>query len=218
MDRNLLIKRRPYVYHLTANENIANIYGEKRIYSTRHIVEMSGLSDEEQEEFLTSKRIGHKILTWGDQEISIRDQDPINLNLLPRCLIDGVSVGEFINILNQRVFFWPTIPRLFRHYSRYEPENPIIIRVRTKDILDLNVGIDLSSINSGATRCHPSYGGNPPPRGNETFVPIDDWAENIGSIAEVTILDSCILPDNFQVSNHYNGPWREIDEYLNTHH
>lgn len=209
MEIDALIQKRPFLYHLTSRDNLQNIRNAKMLLSTNTIVNMSELSDDDKNTFKRTKRKGHKVLSVNGQDYSIRDQDPINMNLLPRCL-NNISADEYIMLLNNRVFFWPTINRLKRHFDRYVHEEPVILKIRTEDILGLNNDVLLSRLNSGATRCHPSYGGSPPPRGSETFIPVNNWNLGVSSVAEVTVIDECQLPDHYFVGEHYHGPWVSI--------
>jgi len=68
--------------------------------------------------------------------------------------------------------------------------------------------VPLCAINSGATRCHPYYGGNAPTRGDGTFVIAEDYKFSVGSVAEVTFTESCLLPDQKWTAREPNGPWR----------
>jgi hypothetical protein len=130
--------------------------------------------------------------------------------VLSKSLFNDINYQEFIELLNKRVFWWPTLNRLNRHYLRYQQENPVILRVNTKDILLINKQVEFCHLNSGATRCHPSYGGNAPTRGYETFLAPDQYSKSIASVAEVTFPGICVLPNDIWIGNSPNGKWAKV--------
>lgn len=202
------IQRRPFLYHLTDRRNLRSIIEEEELLSTQRIVELSGIAY--ANEFLRTKRDDHFEILVGDIVYHIRDQQPINMNVLARSLTTGCSTDDFIYLLNGRVFFWPDVSRLERHFERYESEEPIIIRVSTADIFGINNPPQFSKINSGATRCHPYYGGNAPTRGHNTFQVADVYNDIPRSVAEVTFIGSCSLPKTICTSNTPRGRFEEV--------
>ena len=138
----------------------------------------------------------------------IRDQQPIVEKLLDKCLEDDWSCSDYYFYLNDRVFFWPTINRLERHFGRYESENPIIIRVSTEDVFQKNSNYKFARINSGATRANSYLGGIPPSRGKNTFQDINTYEGSIGNVAEVTFEGKCVLPKSFNYCRSPHGNWK----------
>lgn len=214
MDKEYFIEKRPYMYHLTDRRNINSIMSDKKIFSTVSLVNSSEM--ENSSSFLKRRRDKESrntpILVDG-VSVYIRDQHPIN-SALYRCLTDGVcTVEQFIYHLNKRVFMWPSYKRMYNHFQTYKNDNPIILRFSTQVLFELNPNnIKLSKINSGATRCVGYYGGNPAPRGLNTFKTFAQLADSkIGDIAEVTFENECKLPESFYISNLPNGPWSLIN-------
>lgn len=169
---------------------------------------MSGIQN--GPELLRSKRQQHTIITLGQTQVRIRDQRPISEVVLGRSLTHEWNVGDFIEHLNSRVFFWPTEQRLSRHYTRYAEENPVILRVKTSDLLALNSAPLFCRLNSGATRCSSHWDGNAPERGPNTFLPSSDFEHNYISVAEVTFEDYCRLPKEIWTGHTPAGPWRRV--------
>jgi hypothetical protein len=204
-------QHRPYLYHLTDEENLPLILGGKSLKSTELLAYAAFKNKTEAKEFLRTKRVGHAALTIDTKKFKIRDQLPISLVVLERSLADGLNSGDFLELLNSRVFWWPTKNRLERHFKRYESENPVIIKVITQEMLDINNNVEFCRLNSGATRCHPAYGGNAPTRGKTTFLPPDLYQLNYASIAEVTFPKECNLPSNIWIGSTPEGPWKKIN-------
>ena len=202
-------KERPYLYHLTDRQNLPLILDSRTLLSTTDIAQMA-LSKEDAKDFLRSKRNNHLTLSVNGINYKIRDQNPILLKVLERSLTNGMRAGEFIELLNKRVFWWPTVDRLTRHFNRYVNERPIILRVSTVDMLELNKNVELCHLNSGATRCHPAYGGNAPTRGEESFLAPKHYDRNISSVAEVTFVRRCKLPEIAWISSNPSGTWRQV--------
>jgi hypothetical protein len=205
------IKLRPFLYHLTDRRNLDNIFQTKMIYSTIDLVKKSNLSEVEQKVLLMNKRKSHSAIPLGDRIIYIRDQNPILENNLKKTLTKGWKVSDFYMLLNSRVFFWPTIDRLNRHYKRYLNEHPIILRVKTSEIIELNINPEFSRLNTGATRSNAKWNGGPPARGENTFYRMDKYPHANGSIAEVTFVDFCKLPKDVYFSNSPLGPWNLVE-------
>lgn len=202
-------QRNPFLYHLTAADNAPQIVKSRTLLSTTSIA-LSTIRDPlKRKSFVQERRPEHAVLTGNGSTYSIRDQRPISMIVLGRSLTPGMTTGHFIELLNRRVFFWPTLGRLKRHYDRYAFESPLILRVESAALLELNAHVELARLNTGATRCHPKYGGNAPTRGKGTFVSPAELDYGIATIAEVTFPDSCRLPDRLWIGRSPNGPWAE---------
>ena len=117
MNLEKFIKERPYLYHLTKASNADLIIAEKKIYSANELICMAnnGAAHSIQRE----KRKDHHELNINGKVYSLRDQRPISEKALSKCLTPGWNVGDFLYHLNDRVFMWPTLDRLWRHYNRY---------------------------------------------------------------------------------------------------
>ena len=202
MDLQKFIERMPFLYHLTSSENIEFILSEKKLYSALRLVELS--NNPMNMELINQKRNDHAKIIIGEQTISVRDQRPISEKNLIKCLTNGWSCSDFYRHLNQRVFFWPTISRLERHFNRYASESPVIIQVSTKETLENNPHVKFCRLNSGATRSNSHLGGKPPERGANTFLAANEYLFNISSVAEVTFENECILGNNIRIERYPN--------------
>lgn len=201
---------RPNLYHLTDSANLEPILKSGILYSTDTLAYKS-FSKTNAKKFLREKRNAHETITVEGIPIKIRDQRPISLTVLGRSLTNQMSTGDFIELLNARVFWWPTLNRLERHFNRYVDESPVIIKVNSADLIQLNTNVEFCRLNSGATRCHPSYKGNAPTRGKNTFLSSDNYNEGNASVAEVTFVKSCQLPKSLWIGKSPNGRWKKIE-------
>lgn len=199
MDIEQFIEKRPYLYHLTSKENAENIIKHRYIYSTNKLVEMS--EDASHAGILRTRRIEHYEVVINGQSYYLRDQRPISELALSKCLTDNWQVGDFLYHLNDRVFMWPTLERLSRHYKRYQQEAPVIFRFPTAELLELNPHVLFCRLNSGATRANSYLGGKAPDRGPETFLPANLFDRPVRDVAEVTFENSCNININFKTGN-----------------
>lgn len=191
MDLQKFIEKRPYLYHLTNSENATKIITKRKLFSANRLIDMS--ANPENQGIKSKRRLEHTELFIEEERLWLRDQRPISELVLSKCLTNGWSVQQFLEYLNDRVFMWPTLDRLSRHYDRYANEGPSILRFRTKEVLDLNPHVKFCRLNSGATRANSHLGGIAPERGPNTFMDAIAYPFPIGSVAEVTFEGECSI-------------------------
>jgi hypothetical protein len=200
---------RPYLYHLTAQENVARIRGMGRLESASALLHAAGRTD-----LLTTRRKDHLAIVVGDVPISIRDQAPLHAGNM--ALDPDWSPADFVAYLNRRVFFWPgsaggPISYGDRHYDRYAHESPAILRMRFDALRMANPGLPplFCRFNSGSPRW--SYG-RPSPRSAKTFVPGEDADFRATQVVEVTFADGVALPPNVEIGRTPRGPWQTLGQ------
>lgn len=198
------VKTRPFVYHLTAKENVSRIQRLRRLDSARRLFEAARRPQE------VRARRPHKVTVAirGDSVI-IRDQAPLHAG--NASLPDEWGFEDFIALLNEHVFFWPggadgPISYGQRHFARYASEKPAIIRCLTASLLQRNSKLVplFCAYNSGSPRC--SYGAKSP-RGPDTFVSCADASFSAGRAVEIVFKGGIALPRSSQVSM-AGGAWR----------
>jgi hypothetical protein len=204
-------QNRDFLYHLTDRRNWEIIKKDRILLSANIIVNKSDLSVEQKHSILDNRRSEHTKVSINNLDYFIRDQNPISLTNLKKCLTAGWTVSDFLNLLNGRVFFWPTIKRLNSHYSRYKNENPLIIKVETSSMIEVNNHAEFCRLNSGATRSNSYLNGAPPQRGEGTFLQAHLYQGSIGSVAEVTFQNQCVLPNKVYLGSCPDGPWTEFN-------
>ena len=98
----------------------------------------------------------------------LRDQKPLNEKKLTSCLTDGLTVQQWLSILNEKVFFWATPARLGTFVAHYT--NQIILQLNTHALLkQVQHRTSIAVINTGSVYRKPAR------RGRETFVPLAKW-------------------------------------------
>jgi hypothetical protein len=190
---------RPYLYHLTARQNLGAIRAERRIVSAAALLRAAG-----RESHLGDKRDDMLAVSIGDRIAVLRDQAPLhrgNVGLAP-----GWTFESLLDDLNRRVFFWPgtapgPIDYGLRHFARYTAHptyESVILRVPTAALLRANPDRPplFCPYNSGSPRFS---SGRASPRGPDTFLPADRFPGPAGRVVEVTFLDQVDLPDDTAV-------------------
>lgn len=145
----------------------------------------------------------------------IRDQKPMRETALQKCLIN-MTPREWYELLNRKVFFWPTRERLLGLLAAkaYRNRTHCVLTIETQRIFESRLnGIRLSPINSGST----IY--NPQPRGRHTFFLLEDYPYEerrkkrgvLNAVAELCV-DYSVVDITTIVSRvcHMEGP-QEID-------
>jgi hypothetical protein len=102
----------------------------------------------------------------------LRDQKPMTDAALSRCLDDRLTPADWYHLLNCRVFFWPTEPRLRNHLSArfHRDAEHDVLTLDTRSLLAAHAkDVTLSPINSGSTLYVPQR------RGRHTFRTIADY-------------------------------------------
>lgn len=83
---------------------------------------------------------------------TLRDQAPLNLAKLDRCLEDDMTVPEWLTMLNGFVFFWPTVAKVAGLLKAYADEDHDVIVVDTRRLVSRYANeIRLSRMNTGST-------------------------------------------------------------------
>lgn len=131
----------------------------------------------------------------------IRDNKPLQDKALEKCL-SGMSVPQWYESLNRRVFFWVSWKRLERLLGAraYRDRAHLILELDTASLVAAHArSISLSPINSGAT-----FSMGPAARGPETFRRIEDCPED-REIVELAV--DYAAPDIFRHTQRVTRRW-----------
>lgn len=207
MQPQRLIRYRPWLYHLTSRENLAAITAERRLGSAARLLEAAGRIRDIRE-----RRLDHRIIETRDERRLLRDQRPLHEGNIE--FEAGWDFGDVVALLNRHVFFWPGTeagPSEYgvRHFKRYRSEGPILLRMRTEDLLGDDIGhrVKLCAFNSGAPRCS---GGRKSPRGRDTFLPLAHFPDRVSDVVEVVVEDDVRLLGRVEVADHPQGPYAPL--------
>lgn len=172
MDTESLIELYPRLYHMATADGWPSI-STNGLWTTEQIAASAGLHDDEVDAILRQRRpqtvhIHHPVLG----PVDIRDQKPLKLGFLEDSLTN-MSVEQWLETLNNRVFFWLHEDRLdtllgARPYRNTEHD---VLTIDTRSLVETHYeNVRLSPMNSGAT-LFPSQ----LKRGADTFSPIRDF-------------------------------------------
>jgi hypothetical protein len=177
-----LIKKYPALYHMAESGTWQSIK-EYGLLSTVALAELFSLSDSEKQKLIHERRPDSVVIEHPKHgKATVRDNKVLHEHLLEKCLLDDLSPADWYEILNKRVFFWPTENRLLGLLTArpYRNKAHCVLAVNTaKLVARYKEKISLSRINSGST----IY--NPAKRGLSTFRRIPSY-EDI-SIAELAV-------------------------------
>ena len=187
-----LASRHPTLYHMAHRDSWRSIR-QHGLLSTRALLSLFEVPSQDANRILSSHRaesveIRHSIRGSA----VIRDQKPMSDEGLWRALQDDLTPADWYQILNDKVFFWPSEDRLQRMMNAppYRRQEHVVLVARTDALLRaVRDRVLLSPLNSGATRPMPH------PRGLETFQPMDSYPyferkqKGLDPVAEIAIAD-----------------------------
>jgi hypothetical protein len=207
MQLDSLLQLRPFLYHLTASQNLGSIRRDAGLRSAASVLRGVGLESQ-----IRTRRQGPLFVELEGEKILIRDQDPLhrgNIDLAP-----GFTFEDLVALLNARVFFWPgdhKSPNAYgrRHFARYANEQPALLRVPFADLVSANSDSSLQActFNSGSPRCS---GGRKSPRGPETFTLLSEISATASRVVEVVFEHRVSLPPSTTTANGLDERWTPL--------
>jgi hypothetical protein len=202
------IKTWPYLYHMTEALNLPAISSFLKLFPADNLLRRVG--------FVNMVRLRRKkaiIIEFDGFSVVIRGQQPLD----PECLeLDpGLTLPNYIQILNRRVFFWPgteagPIKDGERMAQRHK-ESGITLRIPTSSLFEFNCHLlpAFSLHNTGAAWCE---NGKKSHRGVNSFFTFEQFVGPIANVAEVSFEGTINLPKDTSFASNLGGPWRIIGE------
>lgn len=161
----------PRLFHMANGGSWPSIR-QHGLLSTHSLVDLYEVPQPLRAEILTSRRSTSIQLDHnGLATAVVRDQLPLREKTLEGCLTD-MTLGQWLDTLNSRVFFWLDEPHLetLLGAKAYRNEAHDVLTIDTAALVERDSSqVRLSPINSGSTLY------NPRPRGSKTFLPIEDY-------------------------------------------
>lgn len=192
MDVEDLTDLYPTIYHMAEVDAWPSIQ-RHGLLPTRTLVEMFEPDPAARARLLTAVRTESTVLhhpTLGS--VKIRDQKPAKF--LHACVDETSSPQQFLNALNERVYFWATEERLHRLLNavQYRHQANVVLHIDTAALIDLcGDRVELAPYNTGSMHVP-----NAPKRGHTVFTPIadypyDEWKRKRGRreepLVEITV-------------------------------
>lgn len=197
---------RPYLYHVTAAENVRPIAQTRRLAPAAELLRRAGRLD-----LLAVLRREPVSLRLHQDIITIKDHGPlIEANI---AFEQGCNLARYIALLNEYVFFWPgdecnTIGSGVRHRAHYGGNRSAMIRIQFASLQAANMGVapHFTRCNSGSARIQL---GRRVPRGALTFQDLDGVNWRRSQTIEVAFKGALTLPEHVDLS--VNGdPWTPL--------
>jgi hypothetical protein len=158
----------PFVYHLAEADNWSSIQ-RHGLLSTRALLDHIGLERFSRAAVERAYRSTRTILPTG---LVIRDQRPMPPLALERCLV-GLTVPNWYELLNSKVFFWFDPGRLNRQRAACRNVPQIALKLDADRLVRHHAAhAAVTPINTGNARRKPAL------RSAATFVPYRIWTES----------------------------------------
>jgi hypothetical protein len=200
MTPNELVANYPVLHHMAEYESWRRIQ-RLGLRTTTQLVDACNPDQATRAAILNQRRPQSYDLTHPDVgTITVRDQKPLGLHNLK---LTDVTLEEFLELLNNRVFMWTSPERLARLLGARLYRNSVhdVLVLDTASIVESYAeNIRLTGMNTGAT-IFPSA----PPRGVESFMTIADFPfaqRRRGRKLEDTVAELCVLDGVDDVENH----------------
>lgn len=162
----------PTLYHMAERDSWPSIEKDG-LLSTTALLDRYSISGTDRDKIESSRRPTSVVLHEKDLgRAVVRDQSPMDDSGLSRCLQDGLLPQDWYRILNNKVFFWLTRPRLLRllKAGNYRNEEHDVLLLDSAALISAyKESIWFCPINSGSTKPFPH------PRGNATFSRIPNY-------------------------------------------
>lgn len=193
-----LLAHFPRLYHMAEDGSWPSIQ-KHGLLSTAALLDLHQVQGDARSAILSQHRPECVSVTGPDVAAAVvRDQKPMSVSALEKCLVGGVTPTQWFELLNGRVFFWPTKERLWRllNAEAYRDRAQVVLTLDTRTLVEAHrARIELSPINSGSTIMKPVE------RGLQTFLPIDQYpyehrrkkAGRRNAVAELVVLGG--VPD-----------------------
>ena len=97
----------PYLFHVTTPGAWASIR-QHGLLSTKRLLVLFEVEADLQQKLQTSRRATAVPLHHAQHgDVVLNDNQPLTEKALSHCLDDGLTPGQWLTMLNERVFFWP---------------------------------------------------------------------------------------------------------------
>jgi hypothetical protein len=174
MSPHEFVARHPNLYHMAERGSWESIR-ERGLLSTTALLDLFEIAGPRRHAIESAHRPESIRLSHPQYGVAVvRDQKPMSEAKLRSCLI-GMEPREWYELLNRKVFLWPTKERVAQLLSAraYRDSPHVVIEVDTSILLEQRLNqTTLSRINSGSTLYTPVS------RSRETFLPLSDYPQD----------------------------------------
>lgn len=217
MTEEEFIKAYPRAFHMAEDGSWDSIQ-KHGLLSTSALLDLYEMQGDERVKIESERRSQSiRVSRPGLPDAVIRDNKPMTVSALGKCLTGGVTPTQWFETLNSRVFFWLSKKRLegLLGARAYRDRPQTIIELDTASLVKATRDlIQLSAINSGSTIYRPV------PRGKDTFqtieaYPFEKWLAKrarANAVVELTVLGGVkdIMNHVTRVDQCKGGKWKSI--------
>lgn len=149
MDTDDFIARYPSLLHLAHLTSWPSIQ-RKGLLSAEQIVQRWGVAPDRADTLLSQRRAEPVVLEHPDLGRAVlRDQHPLSEERLAPALTGGMTVPQWLRLLNTLVFFFPNQEGLDRLHAAYRGEPAVVLKVRTRTLVrEHEARVRLAGINT----------------------------------------------------------------------
>ena len=188
VDFGKFVNQYPRLYHLSSDAALAGI-GNQGLLCTSEIFRGCGIiSDRQKLAIYEDRRKGDVTLpSQGQDLVVVRDQKPLCWSGLSLALEGKMAALEWIDLLNDRVFFWIRLQDAMNlaHAASYRHTKSTLIEFDSKSLFEeYGDKIALTTFNVGYTMRKPKM------RCPESFRSLDSFLGRYSSVRELTVLGS----------------------------
>ncbi len=191
LDLNEFARLRPYLYHITALENLSSVRRTRRLEPASALMRRAGRGD-----LVRWKRHVSVALAFDGASVVLKDQSQlIEENL---ALHRDWTFADYIEYMNDHVFFWPGTDRGPVKSGVELPYHgngtvAVTIRMPFAGLLAANPAVEplFCSVNSGA---HRERGSRRTPRGPHLFRNALNFSRRPRDVVEVAFREAVALP------------------------
>lgn len=202
MDRERFAHIRPFLYHATSRENLAGIKAEAFLDPAAALMRRSGRAD-----LLRWRRRQPIALHVGDHIAIVGDQIPLDPDTIS--LERGWAFEDFVEYLNEHVFFWPgtaegPLKTGVHMPVGLEDEHTIMLRLPTADLFSVNEDEPrFCPVNVRAVRSEDARRSR---RGSHLFAIAAEFGRRETDVVEVGYRSRVELPASTMIRD--AGSWR----------
>lgn len=152
MDRHVFLAKYPRLYHLAADGSWPSIR-DHGLWATQTLVNRSELPAEERERLLSERRTESVTLSVPEiGDVVLRDHGPLNEVKLAKALTEGMTVSDWLRLLNRYVFLYPDRKPLEALQGAYGHEPVVLIELNASSMISrYDSLLRVSGINTGST-------------------------------------------------------------------
>ena len=168
MDTDDFVARHPRLYHLAHADSWPGLQRHGLLSASQLVHLFDAPQTAEGGEVLEQRRPEPVELSHPEHGTAVlRDQRPLNETKLATALAEGMTVQQWLRLLNDLAFFFPTEDGLAGLVKVYGHEPVVVLTVKTSSLVRKHeVWVRLASINTGSVLYKPAS------RGRETFLSI----------------------------------------------